>query len=71
MISVLERQDFTYDEDGNYAGPRGDQYLISVDGYIYKCFICHGCQSCWDVSPDGERTIENGPHFLSMERYIK
>jgi lauroyl/myristoyl acyltransferase len=51
------------DDKGNYIGPRGEQYL--------KVFICHGCQSCWQISEDGESVIDTGPHFLSIELATK
>ncbi len=38
--------------------PRGERYL--------KVFYCHGCQSCWNLSPDGE-TLEESQHVLSVE----
>lgn len=50
------------DEKGNYTGPRG-KTLIEV-------FVCHGCQSCWRLSEDGESIIDTGPHILSESKIV-
>lgn len=50
-----------YDEKGNYTGPRGEQYL--------KLFICHGCQSCWELQDD-DTIIDRGPHFLTYGEVV-
>lgn len=50
------------DDKGSYTGPRGDVYL--------KVFVCHGCQSCWRMSEDGESVIDTGPHFLSESEVV-
>lgn len=56
------------DEKGNYTGPRGETLI--------KVFVCHGCQSCWRLSEDGETITDTGPHIISeyeivTDEYVK
>lgn len=61
---IYEPEDFTVDERGNYNGPRGETKARGTDGKVYKGFVCHGCQGCWNMAAD-ERVIDLGPHWLS------
>ena len=40
----------------SYTGPRGIRYL--------RVFVCHGCQTCWEMVDD--KLVEHGPHYLSL-----
>lgn len=33
---------------------------------VSKVFICHGCQSCWQVDPEKDVVGQYYPHFLSI-----
>ena len=50
--------------------PRGEVIIEGGElGKRYKAFVCHGCQTCWHVNPDGpEETVEESyPHYLTIE----
>jgi hypothetical protein len=42
---------------------RGEQ-TFTHEGKTFKGFVCHGCQSCWDLD-DNDNIVEYYPHFLS------
>lgn len=45
--------------------PRGEVIVTGGElNNVYKAVICHGCQSCWPSTPEGE---ESYPHYLSIE----
>lgn len=64
MGKILEKDDYTYTDKGSYTGPRGEQLVRGRDGKVYKSFICHGCQSCWQMD-DNDVITDLGPHWLA------
>lgn len=49
------------DEKGNYVGVRGKQLI--------ETFICHGCQSCWEMDSD-DNVRDTGPHQLIPAKVV-
>lgn len=49
--------------------PRGEVIITGGElNKTYKAFVCHGCQTCWDVDPDDdEKLVESYPHYLYIE----
>ena len=51
--------------------PRGTVLHRSPGGQLYEAFICHGCQTCWDVDPVTDELNEAYPHFLSWKLLVE
>lgn len=51
--------------------PRGELFFRDDDGTLYECFICHGCQTCWDMDPETMELHEAYPHVYRMDPVVE
>lgn len=47
--------------------PKGSVLIRDDAGKLFRAFVCHGCQTCWDMDPDTDEIYTHYPHYFSLD----